>query len=494
MAFLISPFKAFFAVFMISCLSPSFCFAYLDPGSGSLLLSSIVAIFASVVFTAKNVFYKIKGLLSGQYQVSTLKPTALGLNKIKSVDSNQALNSIVFYCEGARYYGTFKPILDALDSLKHPYTYLTSDEGDPALKRENNNFSVKEYIGIGNSAYTRLNFLKADICVLTTPSLQVLQIKRSRAVKHYCHIVHSLTPMTYRTFGVDYFDSVLVANELQANFVREIESAHNIKPKYIAIVGSTYLDELAQLQQSFKDSTHQKDSHKNTKETTYKTILISPSWGKETLLSKYGLRLLEPLAKSPYHIIIRPHPQSLVGEVESNNIKHLQNALKDYSNVEWDIGTPNVIAFARADLMISDFSSVIFDFVCLEGKPVLTLDFSFDSAGYDLADIYDESNIDEFWTFKALKRVGDKISEGDLPRIVEKINHILESDKQKSALIEVKDELWKFPYSSGTQVAIELLKIEREILEWRLGAFASELNKIRALDSMLEDFTKTKGA
>lgn len=484
MAFLISPFKAFFAVFMISCLSPSFCFAYLDPGSGSLLLSSIVAIFASVVFTAKNVFYKIKGLLSGQYQVSTLKPTALGLNK-KSVDSNQALNSIVFYCEGARYYGTFKPILDALDSLKHPYTYLTSDEGDPALKRENNNFSVKEYIGIGNSAYTRLNFLKADICVLTTPSLQVLQIKRSRAVKHYCHIVHSLTPMTYRTFGLDYFDSVLVANEIQTNLVREIENAHNVKSKYIAIVGLTYLDELANLRQSLKNSVRPKDK---------RTILVSPSWGKETLLSKYGLRLLEPLAKSPYHIIIRPHPQSLVGEVESNNIKHLQNALKDYSNVEWDIGTPNVIAFARADLMISDFSSVIFDFVCLEGKPVLTLDFSFDSAGYDLADIYNEGNIDEFWTFKALKRVGDKISEGDLPRIVEKINHILESDKQKSALSEVKDELWKFPHSSGIQVAIELLKIEREILEWRLGTFASELNKIRALDSILEDFTKTKGA
>ena len=401
-------------------------------------------------------------------------------------------NSIVIYCEGGRYYGTFKPILDTLDLLKHPYTYLTSDEGDPALKRESNSFSIKEYIGVGNSAYTRLNFLKADICVLTTPSLQVLQIKRSRAVKHYCHIVHSLTPMTYRTFGVDYFDSVLVANAIQANFVREIENAHNVKPKHIAIVGSTYLDELAHLGQSLRDSTHQKDSHQSTKNPAHKTILISPSWGKETLLSKYGLRLLEPLAKSPYHIIIRPHPQSLIGEVESNNIKHLQNALKDYSNVEWDIDSPNVIAFQKADLMISDFSSVIFDFVCLEGKPVLTVDFSFDSAGYDLADIYDKSNIGEFWTFKALKRIGDRISEDDLPHIVEKINHILESNTQKSALVEVKNELWQFPHDSGTQAAIELLKIEREILEWRLGAFASELNKIRSLDSMLENFTKAK--
>ncbi|MFC3867384.1 hypothetical protein [Helicobacter equorum] len=34
-------------------------FAYLDPGSGSLLLSSVVAIFASVVFFIKNIFYKL---------------------------------------------------------------------------------------------------------------------------------------------------------------------------------------------------------------------------------------------------------------------------------------------------------------------------------------------------------------------------------------------------------------------------------------------------
>ena len=36
--------------------------AYLDPGTGSLLLSSIVAIFASFVYFFKNIFYKIASL------------------------------------------------------------------------------------------------------------------------------------------------------------------------------------------------------------------------------------------------------------------------------------------------------------------------------------------------------------------------------------------------------------------------------------------------
>lgn len=40
-------------------------FAYLDPGSGSLLLSSLVALGASIVFFLKTLFYKIIALFTG---------------------------------------------------------------------------------------------------------------------------------------------------------------------------------------------------------------------------------------------------------------------------------------------------------------------------------------------------------------------------------------------------------------------------------------------
>ncbi|MGX3098116.1 CDP-glycerol glycerophosphotransferase family protein [Helicobacter sp. 23-1046] len=469
--------RASFALFVLLSLSPSVCLAYLDPGTGSLLLSSIVAIFASLLYFVKNLFYKITSFSPKSLKFSNAIKGGGDVHNLgkstQNFNSHSNPNSIVFYCEGARYYGSFKPILDTLDLLKHPYTYLTSDESDPAFKRESNNFSIKEFIGIGNKAYTRLNMLNADICVLTTPSLEVLQIKRSRGVKHYCHIVHSLTPMTYRTFGVDYFDSVLVANEVQENFVREIEKAHNVKAKYITVVGSTYLDELAILRESIKEKAHKKDKP---------TILVSPSWGKETLLSKYGMRLLEPLAKSPYNIIIRPHPQSLIGETEGTNIKHLQNALSNYSNVEWDINTLNVIAFAKADLMIGDFSSVIFDFVCLEGKPVITIDFAFDSAGYDLADIYDKSNIGEFWTFKALKQIGGKISENDFANLQTIIDSAIQSNIKGANLTNIAKTLWQHPHNSGIQSTIEILKIERDLLE-------SQLNK-----SILNHLDSTKNA
>ena len=545
-------------------------FAYLDPGSGSLLLSSVVAVFASVIFFLKNLFYKLtspSAFLSGGFS--------------SRGGGNYTLKDhLVFYSEGKQYYHTFKPILDALDSLKHPYTYLTSGQDDPALLRESaRSFGTFTYIGEGNKAYIKLNTLKADICVLTTPGLDVLQIKRSRGVRHYCHIVHSLTPMTYRVFGLDYFDSVLVANEIQRDFVREVEMAHNVKRKYIGVVGSTYLDELSQLRHSVlsdkagslivggghyrlgnslrpsldnpknssqilecQEASQAQDSeidsesnlahtepheilgsytqdsvttHSNSKifdekcglqgkhEGSYlsgndqtrtqkstksaqeanlsKTILISPSWGPETLFTKYGLTLLEPLAQAGFSLIIRPHPQSLIGEAESKNIAHLQESLQKYKNVVWDIGTPNVYAFAKADMMISDFSSVIFDFVCLEAKPVLTLDFAFDPAGYDLSDI----DMEHFYTFETLKRIGGKLRDQDFAHIATIITQILESNKSQEAK-KCKEELWRYPHHAGLKAAQEILKIERELLEHSLKAYMPQVRRIREIDSMLE--------
>ena len=489
--------KPILSFFILLCLSPSIAFAYLDPGSGSLLLSSIVALFASALFFIKNLFYKI--ISFGTY--NPLTSTAGG---------GQSHKNLVFYAEGPQYYGTFKPILDALDSLKHPYTYYTSSQNDPALKRLDSNNRLDSsrglesspskngefiYIGEGNKAYNLLNRLRADILVLTTPGLDVLHIKRNRGVAHYCHIVHSLSPMTYRVFGVDYFDSVLVANEVQEDFIRDIESAHNVKRKHIAIAGSTYLDELSL----------QANALESFPKNSTKTILVSPSWGKETLLNKYGLDLLLPLAKSSYHIIIRPHPQSYISPSERENIQHLQEVLKDYSNVEWDKDTPNIYAFARADMMISDFSSVIFDFVCLQGKPVLTIDNDMDLSGYDMADI----ERDSIWTFKALDRIGKRISQEHFSQIQEICEEIFNScdlkdtqqdnsnanttntqedtNKQlKLCLQETKELLWQHPHNAGMQSARELLKIEREILESRLKPQIALVARLRELDTMLE--------
>ena len=52
-------------------LAPTSVFAYLDPSTGSMVVSAIVGIFASIALAVKTYWYKIKGWFrSGQKQDS----------------------------------------------------------------------------------------------------------------------------------------------------------------------------------------------------------------------------------------------------------------------------------------------------------------------------------------------------------------------------------------------------------------------------------------
>lgn len=62
--------KLVFICFIIICFYPNALFAYLDPGTGSLLLSSAIAIIASAIFFLKSIFYKVISLINSTNQNS----------------------------------------------------------------------------------------------------------------------------------------------------------------------------------------------------------------------------------------------------------------------------------------------------------------------------------------------------------------------------------------------------------------------------------------
>ena len=436
-------------------------FAYLDPSTGSLLLSSLVAIFASVIFFIKNVFYKIFSLVRG------------GGNRLSQL---KEYYSLVFYSEGKQYYGVFKPILDCLDSHNYGYLFLTSDKEDPALKRDVKNAKFR-YIGKGNKAFYALNTLQAEVVVLTTPGLDVLQIKRSKKVLHYCHIVHSLGSPNYRVFGMDYFDSILVNSKMQEEFIRKIEEAHQQPQKRIFNVGSTYCDEL--FREKLTISQNKRYFFKNQDKDI---VLLSPSWGKEAILSKYGMKIIQPLIDSCYLLIIRPHPQSLISEKEV--IDRLMKQTQAYQNVTWDIGKSNLYAMQESVLMISDFSGIIFDYLCLYQKPVLTIDFDFDHSGYDSADT------GGIWEFDILDSIGKRIRPQDFEKISEIIQATLASSINQNILEEIKTLLWSYPQKSGVMASKILIDLCEEALQKRLESKQFYMQKLLEVSQVKGKFNE----
>lgn len=49
------------ALACLALLAPTAAFAYLDPSTGSMVVSAIVGIFASIALAVKTYWYKIKG-------------------------------------------------------------------------------------------------------------------------------------------------------------------------------------------------------------------------------------------------------------------------------------------------------------------------------------------------------------------------------------------------------------------------------------------------
>ena len=239
---------------------------YIDPGTGSALFSIVIGIAAVSYFLFRSVFLKIKVLL------------------FRQKDSSASQQKYVVYAEDKRYWPFFEPILAECESRQIGILYLTSSQDDPVFSSSFKYVNGK-FIGKGNKAFAYLNFISADFVLATTPDLDVLQWKRSKAVKHYCHMFHMVSgSMIYRLFGLDFYDSVLLSGENEIPEIRYLENLRKLPGKRLVVVGNTFLDRYNEKLKSLP-----------IEENHPFTVLVSPSWGASGLLKVYGERLLDPL-------------------------------------------------------------------------------------------------------------------------------------------------------------------------------------------------------
>lgn len=392
---------------------------YIDPGTGSMLFSILIGAAATLFFLSKAMLLKLKVLFAGK----------------KGVQDDKSYKKYVIYCEDKRYWTVFQPVIEEFEKRKIEITYYTGSKDDAVFDKKYE-FVKAEYIGTGNVAYAKLNMLSAGIVLMTTPGLQVYQLKRSKHVKHYSHIFHSCTDSTmYRLFGLDYFDSVLMTGDYQADDIRLLEKQRNLPAKELVTVGCTYLDVLKEKMASIPAE----ENHKFT-------VLVSPSWGKSALLGLYGEKLLDPLAKSGMRIIIRPHPQSRISEKEM--LDRLHERYKDYENIEWDNERDNIYSLKKADIMISDFSGIVYDYTFLCDKPVMYANSEMDLLPYD---IYDTGH--EPWAVTTLQKIGIPIQEKDFENIAEVIKNASDSPELAKLRAHYKAEAWQHIGQAGKLTA-----------------------------------------
>ena len=381
---------------------------YIDPGTGSMLFTILIGVISAGVYALRKLAIKLRFMLSGGRQKRDAEPEA----------------PLVMFSDDKRYWSVFEPICDELESRGIAASYLTASPDDPALSK-NYAFVKREFIGEGNRAFAELNMLQADIVLSSTPGLEVYQWKRSRDVGWYVHVLHAVSDATmYRMFGIDYYDAVLLTGPFQERQVRELERLRNLPEKELRVTGLTYMDAMARRIEELGPA----PEHPTT-------VLLAPSWGASAIFSLYGGTIIDALLSTGYHVIVRPHPQSFASEKDL--IEGIMRDFPESEQLEWNRDSDNFEVLRRSDIMISDFSGVIFDFALVFDRPVIYTEPSYDAAPYDACWLDEEP-----WTFKVLPQIGRELEMHDAGSLQEIIEECLTDERFQAGRDQAREECW----------------------------------------------------
>lgn len=380
---------------------------YIDPGTGSMLFTILIGVIGAGFYSLRMFLIKLRFKISGG----------------KVVEYGEKIPFVIF-SDDKRYWNVFDPVCREMDRRGRDIVYMTASQDDPALKNIYPHVKA-EFIGKDNKAFARLNFLNAAIVLSTTPSLDVYQWKRSKDVQYYVHIPHAASELTlYRMFGIDYYDAILLSGEYQAHDIRNLEKLRKLPEKELVQIGIPYMDEMAARLEGLEPIPEHPC-----------TVLLAPSWGPSAIFSVYGDRILDVLMTTGYHIIVRPHPQSFVSEKDL-----MEKLMKDYpasEQLEWNRDIDNFEVLRRSDILISDFSGIIFDFSLVFDKPVIYTDPRFDVG------LTDAWWLDTpLWTKSALPRLGRQLTEDNMDHLSEVIDSCLADPKYAEGRRLVKEETW----------------------------------------------------
>jgi len=362
-------------------------FAYLDPGTGSMILQLLVGAISGALIMGRSylaIIAKKLGLVKKTIPIvqnnnlDAIAPKATDFDYIKKIanffqslrDAKRFFSTtadqrqLVFYSEGKIYLPFLQPVIEELNrSDCPPVSYLTSDSTDPLLLSPPSHVT-SYFISDGLARIIVLNHMSASVVVMTMPDLNSFHIKRSPSVSCYAYIFHTIvsTHMIYRPGAFDHFDVILCAGPHHETEIRAYERAESLPSKRLLKHGYAPLD---MIMQKRLDAEHLIKK----KKVGPLHVLVAPSWGEYGLLETCGIDVVRPLLDAGYFVTVRPHPRTTA--LAGNILENLINTFSDNNRFIMDTNTTVADTMFSSDVMISDWSGIAFEYALGLEKPVL---------------------------------------------------------------------------------------------------------------------------
>jgi len=349
-------------------------YAYIDPVTGSTLLTLLAGAIAAGAMTLKYYWFRIKTKFSGgiskedEVKIPTKSSSESGfvsewaeLKKINKL--SQAERSIIFYAENKASMNHFRLLIRELtEKMNLQICYVTSVKNDPILSSKSQKI-LPFYIGDGTARTKFFSTLKAKILVMDMPDLGTFHIKRSDEYPvHYVYIFHSMYSVhSYlRKGAIDNYDTIFCVGPHHVREIRETEKTYGLKPKKLINYGYGRLDTLLQTKANSQPN--------NSKDL----IVIAPSYGDNNLLEKCGTKLIDILLKSNFRVMLRPHLRTL-----RDSTKLMDSIKENFGKNPNFILEKGVITFDSLNnslCMISDWSGISLEYAFTFERPVIFID------------------------------------------------------------------------------------------------------------------------
>lgn len=315
---------------------------------------------------SKEALQKAKAFMSAKQKEDRSNPyRAKGKADYKRFLKTQD-KKIVFYSEKNGFYKYYKNIIEEMIRRTNIVIhYITSDPEDEVFGLESEQF--KPYYINENRMIVLMMKMETKIMVMTTPDLENFQLKRSYVKKdiEYIYVPHDVNSanLSFHKNALDHFDTIFTSGPKNKAEIAEREEKFGLPKKRLIEWGSSVIDNMT--------VSYGEMLSEETGQNSRKTVLIAPSWQKDNILDSCIEQMLDRLVQTPHKIIVRPHPQYVrhfgarIDALAEKYGTHDVTFQKDFSS--------NRTVY-MADLLVTDWSSIAFEYSFSTLKPVLFVD------------------------------------------------------------------------------------------------------------------------
>ena len=351
---------------------------------------------------------------------------------------------IVCFHENRQYYGYLEGLVRYLtETSGETVYYVTAEPTDPILQTPPKGvepFFFKSLLSIV------MRSIQCRVFLMTLTDLNHFYLKRSIHPVHYVYAYHSLvsTHMIYRFGAFDHYDSILCVGPHHNREIRKHEALYGVPQKQLVDAGYYRLETIYEAFQLTEFARSEPGD----------TILIAPSWGTDNILESVGEQLVELLLNAGYHVIVRPHPETVKRTPEFIHRIARRFGHQDALTIELSVETND--SLFKADVLISDYSGVSLEYALGTERPVLFLDVPLKINN----DRYTELDL-PILEIEVRSRIGIVLSPHHLEQVPQTIE-TLKADRAeyKDHIIKLRKEcLYAFGHSSqiGAEHIVELL-------------------------------------